>query len=71
MFSKYKLISNNMKSIDYPPHTGLNSNCRVLWRSQNLKEDGGTNYGHALRKAFQYFTNTADNATTKGQERGR
>ncbi|KAI0210267.1 hypothetical protein LSAT2_005007 [Lamellibrachia satsuma] len=36
---------------------------------QNLKEDGGTNYGHALRKAFQYFTNTADNATTKGQER--
>ncbi|KAI0210265.1 VWFA and cache domain-containing protein 1 [Lamellibrachia satsuma] len=36
---------------------------------QNLKEGGITNYGPALRTAFQYFTNTAGNETTNGQER--
>ncbi|KAK2181048.1 hypothetical protein NP493_412g01003 [Ridgeia piscesae] len=34
-----------------------------------LKADGATNYGPALKKAFEYFTNTADHGTAMEQER--
>ena len=37
---------------------------------QNLKASGTTHYGSALKTAFKYFTNTADNVTIDGLERG-
>ena len=37
---------------------------------QHLKAGGGTYYGRALKKAFEYFLNTADNDTVSGQQRG-